>query len=409
MDNNERYYELFYTNREIIANFVHKQQHMINVLLLNDLSREPARQLVTGISRFGNSQGGWRFYQVPQEVYSKVDYMSNVISMVKNLDINAIFGQWHGIDVQRAKKLGIPIFLYQREEKILDFPIVRCNNDAVGKMVANHLLGLGIANITFCGIKGVVWSSERLESFKTSIGSAMLKEYLSDDEGIDWLSLRDWLKKLPKPVAIFACNDVIAKTLIEVCLSSGMKVPDEVAVLGVDDDSFICNITTPTISTVKLDFEGIGYKVGSKIERAIMCGEYEEDVILHEPVRIIERESTPPLQIKDPYVRRVLDYLHKHYSEDISINDAIRDIPLSRRSIEIRFRKEMSGKTMLHTLTELRIEKMKSLLEQTDEQIFNAAIISGFNESTNINRVFKASTGYAPREYRLIHKKGGGN
>lgn len=382
---------------------------MINILLLNDLSREPARQLVTGISRFGNSQGGWRFYQVPQEVYSKVDYMSNVISMVKNLDIDAIFGQWHGIDVDRVKKLGIPIFLYQRQEKILDFPIVRCDNEAVGKMAADHLMSLGIENITFCGINGVVWSRERLDAFRASIGDTMLEEFLSNDENTDWLSLRDWLEDLPKPVAIFACNDMMAKTLIEVCLSSGLKVPQEVAVLGVDDDSFICNITTPTISTVKLDFEGIGYKVGSKIERAILCGEYEEDVILHEPVRIIERESTPPLQIKDPYVRKVLDYLQKHYTEDISISDAIRDIPLSRRSIEIRFRKEMSGKTMLHTLTDLRIEKMKTLLEQTDEQVFNAAILSGFNESTNINRVFKASTGYAPREYRLIHKKGGGN
>lgn len=382
---------------------------MINILLLNDLSREPARQLVTGISRFGNSQGGWRFYHVPQEVYSKVDYMSNVISMVKNLDIDAIFGLWHGIDVDRAKKLGIPIFLYQRQEKIMDFPIVRCDNEAVGKMAADHLMGLGIENITFCGINGVVWSRERLDAFRASIGDTMLEEFLSNDEDTDWLSLRDWLEDLPKPVAIFACNDVMAKTLIEVCLSSGLKVPQEVAVLGVDDDSFICNITTPTISTVKLDFEGIGYKVGSKIERAILCGEYEEDVILHEPVRIIERESTPPLQIKDPYVRKVLDYLQKHYTEDISISDAIRDIPLSRRSIEIRFRKEMSGKTMLHTLTDLRIEKMKTLLEQTDEQVFNAAILSGFNESTNINRVFKASTGYAPREYRLIHKKGGGN
>lgn len=382
---------------------------MINVLLLNDLSREPARQLVTGISRFGNSQGGWRFYQVPQEVYNKVDYMSNVISMVKNLGIDAIFGQWHGIDVVRAKQLGIPIFLYQRQEKIFDFPIVRCDNEAVGKMAADYLTGLGIENITFCGIRGVVWSSERMDAFKASIGDSMLEEYLSDDEGTDWLSLRDWLERLPKPVAIFACNDVMAKNLIEVCLSSGMSVPQEVAVLGVDDDSFICNITTPTISTVKLDFEGIGYKVGSKIEQAIISGEYDEDVILHEPVRIIERESTPPLQIKDPYVRKVLDFLQKHYTEDISISDAIRDIPLSRRSIEIRFRKEMPGKTMLHTLTELRIEKMKKILEQSDEQIYNAAIMSGFNESTNINRVFKAATGYSPREYRLIHKKDGGN
>lgn len=382
---------------------------MINVLLLNDLSREPARQLVTGISRFGNSQGGWRFYQVPQEVYNKVDYMSNVISMVKNLKIDAIFGQWHGIDVSRAKQLGIPIFLYQRADKIFDFPIVRCDNEAVGKMAADYLTGLGIENIAFCGIKGVVWSSERMEAFKASVGGSMIGEYLSKDEETDWLLLRDWLVKLPKPVAIFACNDVMAKTLIEVCLSSGMKVPQEVAVLGVDDDSFICNITTPTISTVKLDFEGIGYKVGSKIEQAILSGEYEEDVILHEPVRIIERESTPPLQIKDPYVRKVLDFLQKHYTEDISISDAIRDIPLSRRSVEIRFRKEMSGRTMLHTLTELRIEKMKEILERSDEQIYNAAMMSGFNESTNINRVFKASTGYSPREYRLIHKKDGGN
>ena len=165
---------------------------MINVLLLNDLSREPARQLVTGISRFGNSQGGWRFYQVPQEVYNKVDYMSNVISMVQNLKIDAIFGQWHGIDVARAKQLGIPIFLYQRQEKIFDFPIVRCDNEAVGKMAADYLTGLGIGNITFCGIKGVVWSSERMEAFRASIGGPIIGEDLSNDEETDWLSLRDW-------------------------------------------------------------------------------------------------------------------------------------------------------------------------------------------------------------------------
>ena len=377
---------------------------MIKLLLLNDLSREPVRKLIKGISRYQNDRGGWRFHHVPDIIRDKTDHIEQIVKMVRDLEIDAIFGQWKGLDITVAKSLGIPIVLYQRDERGHGFPIVKCGNDAVGKMAADFFKRYDDLHFSCCGFRGIVWSAERIEAFSEEIGERLVPGITISDNGEDWEALGNWLLSLPKPTGIFCCNDMNAKTLVDTCNSLGLKVPEEISVLGVDDDTFLCNITSPSISTIQLDFEGIGYRVGKFISDAVRSGICEEQLILHYPIRIVERDSTTRLQNADINIEKVIDYMDRHFSEGIGISDAIRDIPLSRRSVEQRFVQIFKGKTMHRYLMELKVEKMKELLVKTDLPIFNIALMSGFRENANINRAFRSIAGCSPKEYRQIYK-----
>lgn len=377
---------------------------MIKVLLLSDLSREPARLLVKGISSFPNARGGWRFYQVPPAVRDNREHVSKIVSLLKDLQIDAIFGQWKGIDFNVAKQLHLPIVLYQRRQIAQELPYVQCDDDSVGKMAAEFFMRHKNMHLAFCGFKGMMWSDERFESFKRHTGISNIPEFIADDDTAQWEELSKWVSALPKPAGVFCCNDVNAKMLIETCLSIGLKIPEDVAVLGVDNDSFVCNITSPSITTIKLDFEKIGYTVGNYFNAAMESGVWSNEPIIHKPVTIVERESTPVTPVNDEYVDRIVSFMKSHFREGIRIKDAIKDIPLTRRAIEQRFKKEYGDKTMLKMLTELRIEYMKKLLLETDLPVFNAAIMSGFDANDNVNRIFRSYVGYSPTKYRETHR-----
>lgn len=378
---------------------------MIKILLLSDLSREPARLLIKGISNFPNARGGWRFYQVPTVIRNNSAHISKIVSIVEEMQIDAIFGQWNGMDIRIAKQLGIPLVLYQRQDRVQGLPYVQCDNESVGRMAAEFFLRYKNIHFSFCGYKSVLWSKERLQSFKKHLRKAMEPEFLALDGAEDWDNLSEWVRKLPKPVGIFCCNDMNAKMLIETCLSIGLKIPDDVSILGVDNDSFICNTTSPNITTIKLDFEKVGYVVGEFINEAVETGTWSTEAIIHKPIAIVERESTLPLSTGDKYVNKIVGYMKENFRNGIDITDAIMDIPLTRRAIEQRFRKEYGDKTMHKILTELRINNMKKLLEETNLPVFNIALMSGFSENSNINRVFKSIVGLSPNQYRQTHKK----
>ena len=237
---------------------------MINVLLLGDLSREPARLLVKGLSRFSNSRGGWRFYQVPPAIRDNPCHISKIVNMVRDLEIDAIFGQWRGIDVSIAKQLGIPIVLYQRMEMVTGFPIVHCDNEAVGKMAAAFFHRYADMHLTFCGFKGVVWSDERIRAYQASVGDKIIPGFYSDDSGEDWMAMRDWLQKLPKPAGIFCCNDVNAKMLIEVCISSGLRIPEDVSVMGYDG-IYLSRVVKPQLVTYQQNTAALGRTAADKL------------------------------------------------------------------------------------------------------------------------------------------------
>ena len=214
--------------------------------------------------------------------------------------------------------------------------------------------------------------------------------------------IKSWLKNLPKMTGIFAVNDVLATKVAELCMETGIDIPNELAVLGVDNDEFLCNIASPKISSIHLDFERQGYELGEAIWRMHREGELRPVRIKVHPMEIVERESTLRHNIKDTYIRRIVEQMDGAYTNPLNVEDFIRDIPLSRRAIEMRFKKEMEPDTLLSYLLRLRINHMCKLLENTELPVSIAAEKAGFDDVLNVGRTFKRYTGMSPVAWRKM-------
>lgn len=376
---------------------------MISVLLLSDLARDPDRKLVHGISQYNKEEAGWVFYLVSSSIRNERSHAVEIIERAKSLKVDAIFGSWPGIDVDAAHGLGIPIVLRSDAHTASGISAAFSNNEVISRMAADHFLRLGLDHVAFSGFEGSAWSDARLAGLSAAVQGGLCGAISFSDRESDWDKIAAWLQELPKPVGIFACNDRNARMIIEVCQSIGIKVPEDVSVLGVDDDVFLCGITSPGISSIKMDYEKLGYEVGARIFKAVKDRSHKAFTIEDRPVGIIERESTRRMDIRDRYVRKVVENMNAHFPEGRALGEMLSDIPLSRRSIEQRFKKQFGSVTMLQYLTSLRLEKMKKLLAGTDRPLKDIALESGFSDNENIYRLFKQKVGCSPTEYRKTH------
>lgn len=373
---------------------------MKKILLLSDLSREPDRQTIRGITRFMEKNGGWVPYHIPPFMRNDRTYIDDIVDRAKSLDVDAIFGSWPAVENGGKVDLDIPIVLKPGRTRVKGFSEFCSDSEAIGRMAAEFFDHLGLKNVSTSGMHGMVWSAEREYFFRKNAKGNCCRGIRFSYSQTDYEKVSSWLKKLPKPVGIFCCNDVNAGMLTEICIGSGIRIPEDVSILGVDDDEFLCNITFPSISSIKLDYEDAGYRIASKIAACADSGDGENFTIINKPVRIVERNSTLPRTVCDPYVRSVIEFMESHYCEGIGIKDAIASVPLSRRSIEIRFKKELGSITMLKYLTGIKVNRMKELLLSTDSAVLDIAIESGFTESENIFRIFRKIAGCTPIEFR---------
>lgn len=240
-----------------------------------------------------------------------------------------------------------------------------------------------------------------MEGFENKVKSHGKFSFLLSDNTEDFDDkVEKWLKSLHKPLALYACNDLCAQYMTEICRKASINIPSDIALMGSDDDEFLCNITYPGITSIKLDFEKQGYELARKIDIMVNSGEIKPYRIPLEAIEIIERGSTQRYNISDPYVKTIVDRMVQHFTEDISISDLTEDIPLSRRSIELRFKADMTPYSMLQFLNMLRLEYFANLLKNTTIPIFEAADKSGFDEQYKVFRLFKKHFGCTPLEYR---------
>ena len=216
--------------------------------------------------------------------------------------------------------------------------------------------------------------------------------------------LKQWLMGLPKPIALLCTNDVLAARVAEICQEKGIRIPEELSLLGIDNDEFLCNIAYPSISSIHLDFERQGYELGAAIFNMHNNRHISPIRIAVHPIGIIERNSTLRHNIQDPYIRQIVDNIDANYDTPVSLKDIVKDIPLSRRAIELRFKKEMAPETILSYLYRQRVRKMCHLLSTTDMPVSIAAEKSGFSDVFNVGRTFKHFTGVSPAQYRKNNK-----
>ena len=307
-----------------------------------------------------------------------------------------------------VRRRGLPAIDLTDVRGDLGLPRIWTDHPAVGQVAAMHLLERGFTRFGFCGFTGHEWSALRRAGFlKATAGvdpHVSVFETPWDprvtrpiDEGHS--ELCDWIAGLPKPVGIMASNDFRGQHVLDACRRLGLAVPEEVAVIGVDDDELLCRLCDPPLSSVVPDAERIGYEAAAALD-ALMRGEslgWEELVV--PPSGVVTRQSTDVLAIDDPLVAAAVRLIRQRACSGLSVDDVLREIPLSRSVLERRFRKHL-GRSPQAEIRQVRLKRVKQLLVESDLTLDRIAGLTGFEHPEYLSVVFRREAGETPGRYR---------
>ena len=208
-----------------------------------------------------------------------------------------------------------------------------------------------------------------------------------------------WLKSLPRPVAIMACNDICGRQVLEASLGQGLNVPDDVAVLGVDDDGLICNLANPPLSSVAFNLEQAGYQAAEVLD-GLMAGRIREPQRIMVPsLWVVARRSTDVIATDDRHLSGALRFIRDHARHAIGVSDVVQQAGLSRRGLEIRFR-QILGRSIRSEIERVRLAFAKQLLLETALPLQRIATLVGFGSLPYLSNVFRRETGLTLAQFR---------
>lgn len=382
---------------------------MPKILLLTDFSSGYSRNLLKGIVRYSKEVGNWSFQRMP--LYYRMLYGENgVVEWAKKWQADAIIAQLTDVNIELLNDLNIPIIVQNYRDRNKAVSNLTGDYFNTGVMAAKFFLNRGYRNFAFYGFKGAIWSRERADGYSHEIEKQGYKLAILENDNKDreeWsynhTVLGNWLQSLPKPVALFACDDHFALQISETCNVYNINVPDDIAILGVDNDDLLCNISDPPLSSIVLDVENGGYNAGKLLHQLITKEITEPFNIVVNPLIIERRKSTEKYAVSDKNIRTILNYIEKNYANHLSVEELVKQVPLSRRVLEKKF-KEETGESLYQYIQNYRIDQFTRLLITTDYSLFEAALQSGFENYKNVSRVFRKYKSLSPAEYRKRYK-----
>jgi LacI family transcriptional regulator len=374
-----------------------------SVLLFVETSREFGRGLLHGIARYSRLHGPWRVYRWPGALDSSLPEW-------KSLQIDGAIVRDVKV-VERLAHSGIPvIFAQHNKESYAPFPSIITDGALIGGMGAEHFLDRGFRNFAYCGLDEFAWSRGRAQFFRQRLQEAgfEVRQYRSPATKrgralrSEQSHIAGWVKQLPKPVAVMCCNDDRALLVIEACKLAGCSVPDDVAVLGVDDDVLVCDLADPPISSIALNTETAGYEAARLLDELMKGGAMTGQVIPVQPTHIVTRMSTDMLAVTDPDVAAALGFIRRHANRLIQVDNVVEATAASRRVLEKRF-KAILHRSVHQEIRRIRVNNIVRLLVGTDLSVADIAAHCGFDGVEHIARYFRKETGVSLREYRKRH------
>ena len=378
------------------------------ILLILDTAREPNRQFIRGITRYANHHGPWIFHGIPPLYHLENIKLQNS-ALFKNdlLSSDAAFGY---IDDKIAK------ILIKHDKPIAHLPVhkpipgainIMEQDNSTGQMGAKHFLDLGLRNFAFCGWKDFHWSRIRQIGFCQAIQKAGFNAATYKEPPLGKKLTRQaqrkllikWLSSLPKPVGIMTCNDDRSREVVEACLVANLDIPEDVAVLGVDNDQMVCNLSQPPLSSIALSHEQAGYSTGQLLD-AMMSGKKVKDKqILVRPLFLQSRQSTDILAIEDKEIVTALHFIRDNSSHQITVQDVTDETTLSIRVLQLRFRKILD-RSIHQEIRRVRIDRFCKMLLETDLSIYQIADSLDFRDINHVARAFRKEKGMTPLQYR---------
>jgi LacI family transcriptional regulator len=310
--------------------------------------------------------------------------------------------------IEEVIALGIPTILLVGRRRIhFEVSKIDVNNTAVGTMAATYFLDRGFKNFAYIGYDQMPWSQDRCNHFAKTMSDAGFETHIYKQQRSKKMRLWEneqtimakWLESLPKPIAVMTCNDDRGLEATEACRLASLNVPEQVAILGVENDQTVCNLSYPALSSVALNLVKAGYETAALLEKLINTQDNINTTILIEPIDVVTRQSTDMLAIEDAHVAKAVTYIRQNFSKLIQVNDVADAVGLSRRTLERKFRKSL-GCSVLTQIRKVRAGQAAQMLVETNWPITRIVSALGFNGQENFSRFFKKEKNMRPSDYR---------
>ena len=371
------------------------------VILLLESSRGSGRALLRGFADYARHHGAWAFEWEPGG-------LNEIWPRLNKLDAQAIILR-DGKNINKVLALGIPtVVVGHHEEEYPGVAHVLTDSTEAARLAADHLLGCGFKNFAFCGPSQFRWSEARRLSFQEHLARTGHTVHYFDARsegsktswGTQHRAMSRWLAGLPKPVGIMACNDDYAQHLVAACKGAGIHIPDEVGLIGVDNDELVCELASPPISSVAINFERAGFESARLLDRWMRQGKIPAPARINAPAtHVVPRLSTDILAVEDPQLLKALRFIRDHARENIRVVEVAKAGGLSRRALENRFRWVL-GRSILQEIRRIRVDLIARMLVETELPVSHIAEALGYENLQHIARYFRKEKNMSLVAYR---------
>jgi len=386
------------------------------VLLIIESSRAYGRGIIEGVSRYVQEHGHWTIFFEEQGIRSTIP---------------AWLSKWKGDGIicrtglsplgTHLRKLNLPLveLLGDNQRFVSE---VQSDATAAGQMAANHLIDRGLRHFAYYSYGNAWWGQARADAFVDALTQQGFKCHLllsrhgtKKEAFPEWKPLYEptllrWLEKLPKPVGIWCAADTIAQRIHAAVLKLGLTIPDKVALLGIDNDEHLCNVLTPTLSSIEANSVAIGYQAAKRLETKMAARSSKKKSVLEAvpmkipPVGVIVRQSTDVIAADDPQLVAIVRYIRNNALQGLRVFEVAREFDISRRTLERRFQQHF-GRTVDQEIMFLRLEHAKFLLRETLLTVAEIGERTGF-DPCYFTKAFHRVVGVTPKVYRMTGRVG---
>ena len=366
---------------------------------------------IDGIRRYAREQGGWHLFSSPPTLLGTGESALTLRAM-RGWKGNAIIAVSNDErELRDVRKMGIPVVnLGGGAAQSFGVPRVMVNHFEAGRLAADHLLNCGLRNLAFFGWKDLWYSDQRHQGFsqralEAGVGCGVLLRTSREESTQNWgrriASLARWLNSLPRPVGIFAVHDFRAQLLIEACQEAGLRIPEDIAVMGMDNDETVCEHSIPTLTSVSRNSERVGWEAAALLDRIMHGASPPPDDLLVAPDGVIARQSTDMLYSADGVVQGALNYMREHLQEPFNVARMAEHVAVSKRTLEMRFR-QCLNRSPHEYLIHLRVKQAQDLLQMPQKRTIDQIVAEcGFGTAPTFYTAFRRATGQSPANFRM--------
>jgi LacI family transcriptional regulator len=376
-----------------------------HVALLVDTALESGRGTLSGIVAFTRQYGAWLTFHEPRDIEHLLpDWIANwrghgIIARIQNVEMRRLLA-----------RTGLPVVDVLGASRGSPFPLVHVDDAAIARLAAGHLLDQGFSSFGFCHMTGQPWSLVRRDAFRQHLkhaGHPCACFNMAGDRFVQYaweteqVQLATWLLSLRKPVGIMICSDWRGQAVLVACRRAGLRVPDDVALVGVDNDTTLCEACEPPLSSVQCDYHRVGFEAARLLARW-MAGERPSGGPLRVPPRGVKvRRSSDTLAIEEGHVAQAVRLIRQHACAGISVEEVVRRVPCSRTALQREF-KAVLGRSMHDELLGVKLDAAMFLLRESNLSIADIAERCGFGSQAYLGAALKTHRRTTPLHYRRL-------